>query len=198
MHLFLNRLTSFTSAPDYSREDIKELKESLSPFEKQLCSELHLLYIRGKRGRKVPLIIPPNCLTLMSMLVENRKQAGICKRNKYFFARFSAFTQIRACDSIRMLTEEANLEDPQTLRMTKLRKYTSTVSQVFSMKSNQNEWLADHLGHSLQVHKEHYQMPSGIIEKAKIAKLLLAIDAGVAGNCMGKTLDEIDINGKFA
>ncbi|KAJ8017645.1 Histone-lysine N-methyltransferase EZH2 [Holothuria leucospilota] len=103
----------------------------------------------------------------------------------------------KPCDSdctCIILTEEAKLEKPTLVRSTKLRKYVATLSQVLDMKDHHNQWLSDHLGHSLQVHKDHYHLPSGILEKAKIAKLLIAVDAGKAGSCIGKTLEELNLS----
>ncbi|KAJ8048409.1 hypothetical protein HOLleu_00714 [Holothuria leucospilota] len=115
----------------------------------------------------------------------------------YFFGRFGALTPIRATAAMRELTQEARLHSPHLLRLTKLRKYCATLSQVFSLNESNTEWLADHLGHSVKVHKEHYRLPSSVLEKAKIAKLLMAIDAGMASNFAGKSLDEITFDGKF-
>lgn len=68
---------------------------------------------------------------------------------------------------------------------------------MFALNESNTEWLGDHLGHSVKVHKDHYRLPSSALEKAKIAKLLMAIDAGMTSNLSGKSLDEITFDGKF-
>ncbi|KAJ8049220.1 hypothetical protein HOLleu_01860 [Holothuria leucospilota] len=152
--------------------------------------------LTGKRGRKVPLMIPKDCDALMNKLIVLRNSAGISKKKKKF-GRFGAVTPIRATDSIRELTQEAGLNSPQLIRLTKVRKYVATMSQVFALNEGHTEWLADRLGHSVRVHKEHYRLPNTILEKAKIAKLLLAIDSGMASSFAGKTLEEITFDGKL-
>ncbi|KAJ8050500.1 hypothetical protein HOLleu_03726 [Holothuria leucospilota] len=109
------------------------------------------------------------------------------EKHKYFFARFQSLTQITARDSLRQLADEAILEKPTLVHSTKLRKYVATLNQVLDMKNHHNQWLSDNLGHSFQVHQDHYRLPSGILEKAKTAKLLMparqaAVSARLRGN----------------
>ena len=58
------------------------------------------------------------------------------------------------------------------------------------------EWVADHLGHSLQVERTYYRMASSVIQKAKIAKLLILADKGLVDSCKGKSLDDLNFDGK--
>ncbi|KAJ8029176.1 hypothetical protein HOLleu_28511 [Holothuria leucospilota] len=113
------------------------------------------------------------------------------KRTNIFFGSFSALTPSTACDSLRIKTDEANLENPELIKSTKLRKYTATLSQVSNLQDNHYQWLADHLGHTCKTFKAMIKKGSLLGKEAKIAKLLLATDAGEASSCMGKTLDEI-------
>ena len=58
------------------------------------------------------------------------------------------------------------------------------------------EWVADHLGHSLDVERTYYRIASSVIQKAKIAKLLILADQGKIDQCKGKTLDQLNFDGK--
>lgn len=58
------------------------------------------------------------------------------------------------------------------------------------------EWVAAHLGHSLDVERTYYRVMSSSIEKAKIAKLLILPDSGKLDKYQGKTLNELDLDGK--
>ena len=68
--------------------------------------------------------------------------------------------------------------------------------QLVYMKDGEREWLAEHLGHTLEVHKSHYRLQEPVVEMAKLSKLLIAIDDGKASQFVGKTLSEIDVRGK--
>ena len=70
------------------------------------------------------------------------------------------------------------------------------IIQVLSLDTSQMEWVADHLGHSMDVEKTFYRIASSTIEWAKIAKLLILADVGKLDNFKGKTLDDLDFEGK--
>ncbi len=71
------------------------------------------------------------------------------------------------------------------------------MSQVLSLKEHEIGWLAKHLGHDIRTHREYYRLHDSTIELAKVSKLLLAMDNGKAGSLKGKTLDEINIDGRL-
>jgi len=65
------------------------------------------------------------------------------------------------------------------------------------LPSGELEWLCNHLGHTVQVHKDCYRLHESTVEMAKVSKVLLAIESGVASKFQGKSIDEIDLDGKF-
>lgn len=61
------------------------------------------------------------------------------------------------------------------------------------LKENEMEWLANHMGHDLAVHREYYRLPENTLQTAKIGKLLLAVEGGLA-KYSGKALDDIQLS----
>ncbi|KAJ8311810.1 hypothetical protein KUTeg_010623 [Tegillarca granosa] len=61
--------------------------------------------------------------------------------------------------------------------------------------SNELEWLANHMGHGLAVHKHFYRLREQTLELAEVSKLLIATDDGQAYKFVGKSLDEINLEG---
>lgn len=57
------------------------------------------------------------------------------------------------------------------------------------------EWLANHLGHEVDMHRSFYRLHDSTIEMAKIGKLLLAMDGGQESTFAGRKLSEITLNG---
>ena len=57
------------------------------------------------------------------------------------------------------------------------------------------QWVVTHLGHSMDVHHTHYRCMQSVIERAKVAKLLILCDNGKMSNYAGKKLDEINMDG---
>ena len=75
--------------------------------------------------------------------------------------------------------------------------FDETFSIVLGLKSGELEWLGNHLGHTVDIHKESYRLHENAIEMVKVSKILLAIECGITGNLKGKTLDEIQLDGKY-
>ena len=58
-------------------------------------------------------------------------------------------------------------------------------------------WLADHVGHNLDVHRNYYRLEDSTVELSKLARVLLVIDEGRANKFAKKKLSEIDVQGTF-
>lgn len=66
------------------------------------------------------------------------------------------------------------------------------IMQVMDLKENEVGWVADHMGHTTQVHHKYYKLPSDTLEITKIGKMLLALEKG-SDKYSGKTLDSIEV-----
>ncbi|XP_072049953.1 uncharacterized protein [Amphiura filiformis] len=182
-----------TSKPD--RAEVTELMDQMSSIEKKLAETYDLVKIIGKRGRQVPLIIPPECKKSLQLLLQDR-HPDIPQSNKYVFARKTRSTYMEAGAVLKQILAEPGLkglEAPEDIRATKVRKYTATVAQILSLQSHHLEWVAGHLGHNVDIHKDFYRVQENTIELCKVSKLLIAIDSGQMGEWAGKTLDDIEV-----
>ena len=74
---------------------------------------------------------------------------------------------------------------------TRLRKYIATVCQVFDLKEGEMQWLTNHMGHELHIHRDFYRLHESTIEIAKVSRILMAVDSGEARKYKGKSLNEI-------
>lgn len=110
------------------------------------------------------------------------------------FARPSSAGHIRCCDVLRRFSVQCGAQSPESLRSTKLRKRVATLRQVVNLKDNELDLLAQFLGHNIAVHRDFYRLPSDVLQTAKVAKLLIALETGQQANLTGRTLDEININ----
>jgi hypothetical protein len=61
----------------------------------------------------------------------------------------------------------------------------------------QQKWIVDHLGHTLDVHDLHYRATLDVIERVDIAKLLLAMDMNKLHLLKGRKIGDIDLKGKI-
>lgn len=167
----------------------------LTQFEKKLCEHFTRVEIRGKRGRKVAVLLTPHMVKSLNLLVSRRMECDVQDGNIFLFARPKCTSYYRGQDSLRLHAEKCGAKKPEYLHSTQLRKHVATLSQILNLKDNELDQVADFLGHDIRVHRDHYRLPEATIQLAKISKLLLAMDKGCLGNIQGKSLDEIQIEG---
>ncbi|XP_069109552.1 uncharacterized protein [Argopecten irradians] len=172
-------------------EAAEKILGECTALEKKLLDDQELMTVRGKTGRGVPVIIPKDCRSGLHFLCNQqiRRAAGIAESNEYIFAYKDGV--VRAYDSLAKACRRADLD--KCLTSTNLRKYMATMTQVLDLKENELNWVLNHLGHTLDVHKIHYRCTSDVLEKAQIAKILLLQDHGLMGKYHNKTLTDIQL-----
>lgn len=191
------KMNDFINRPKWSDQCTEELKNSLTEFEQKLAEKLILVEIIGKRGRRVPILLKADTKDAIDLLIKTRDVVGISKENPYVFARTGNSTgNIRGHDCLRKFCIEAELEQPKNVTSTKLRKYVSTVCQVFDLTENEYDWLARHLGHDIRVHREFYRLHESAVELTKVSRLLMVVDEGKVNKFSGKKLADINLEGK--
>ncbi|XP_051809978.1 uncharacterized protein LOC127535650 [Acanthochromis polyacanthus] len=175
----------------------KDIYETLSPVEKQLSHRLTRLVTRGKRGRKVPILLLERTKASLDFLIEKRREVGILEENPFLFARLGTTTNLRGCDCLRKYAEESKAKNPELLRSTKLRKHVATLCQLLDLNNQELEQVARFMGHDIRVHCEYYRQTDKTFQVAKIGKLLFAMEHG-AQSLKGKSLQTLDsvISGK--
>ena len=134
----------------------------------------------------------------MESLVFARKEVGVCSDNVYLFATPTkgSLRPLRGNDCLNsVLKKVTDLEFPERIRSTELRKYCATVCQIADLTDTDLRWLAEHMGHNLDVHREFYRLRESTVELTKALRLLLAIDEGNASGMSGKSLSDITVEG---
>ena len=158
-----------------------------------------MVEIRGKRGRKVPLLLTKEMKEAMQLLLEKREDVQIDQRNPYLFATPSpgSLNHLRSWDCLHKFAtaESLNLKCPEAITGTRLRKYIATVSQVLDLEDRELDWLARHMGHDIRTHREYYRLQDSTIELAKVSKILSVVDKGQSVlKWVGMPLDKIDVH----
>lgn len=167
----------------------KDIYETLSPVEKQMSHRLTRLVTRGKRGRKVPILLLERTKASLDFLVEKRREVGILEENPFLFARLSTTTNLRGCDCLRRYAEESKAKNPELLRSTRLRKHVATLCQLLDLSNQELEQVARFMGHDIRVHCEYYRQTDKTFQVAKIGKLLMEHGAE---SLKGKSLQTLD------
>ncbi|XP_048034475.1 uncharacterized protein LOC125260249 [Megalobrama amblycephala] len=171
-----------------------DVELALSDLEKSLCKYFQRIEIRGKRGRKFPILLTPDMVTSMELLVKTRRNCDVLDENMFMFGRPQALSHFRGSDVIRQIARSCGAEHPAALSSTRLRKHMATMSKVLNLKDNEMDDLADFLGHDIRVHRQYYRLPEGTLQLAKISKILMAMERGQLSEFKGRNLDEIQID----
>ncbi|KAM7393552.1 hypothetical protein PAMP_020415 [Pampus punctatissimus] len=169
----------------------KDIYDTLSPMEKQMSHRLTRIVTRGKRGRKVPILLLERTRASLDFLIKRRSDVGILDDNPYLFARIGTTTNIRGCDCLRKYAVESKASNPELLRSTKLRKHVATLCQLLNLDHQELEQVARFMGHDIRVHCEYYRQTDKTFQVAKIGKLLFAIEQGPK-SLKGKSLKTLD------
>lgn len=176
-----------------------DVADALSEVEKKLCQHFQRVEIRGKRDRKVPILLTPRMLDSMELLVKNRQACGVQDENIFFFAKpMTETSYYKGTDCIRKISHQCGAKHPKNLSSTKLRKHIATLSKVLNLTDTELDQLADSMGHDIRVHRKFYRLPEGTLQLAKISKVLMALEQGRVSEFKGKNLDQINLdpNGK--
>ncbi|KAF6025388.1 hypothetical protein EB796_016279 [Bugula neritina] len=159
------------------QEDPEEIVKSLTPIEQLSAKRMSLVEVRGKstRGlRKVYILLDELSRKAANTILENRKFSSM-----FVFGRPSS---ARSLDGTAALAEVIgwcqNLEKPERIRSRGLRKYLATACQVLKLPENELRMLADHMGHDLNIHTNIYRLQTSLIERAKVARILVATHSG--------------------
>lgn len=77
-------------------------------------------------------------------------------------------------------------------RATAIRKYMATAIQMMALPKYQLEWVAEHLGHDLAIHKKFYRQSIDTVETTKIAKVMHLVDNCKMHEAVGLNIEDID------
>ena len=159
----------------------------LTEVEMMFAKYYTLLRLPGKGGKFVPVLIPPKTLEVIDIMINDDK----LKSDNYFFQTEGGEQFYRSIDVLRKYAEEFKLQDKKVFRSTKLRKYLATAAQFLDLPQNQRVWVADFLGHDLNVHDKNYRMHTDAVNLAKMTKLLYIADKGKVKDAYLENLDTL-------
>ena len=69
---------------------------------------------------------------------------------------------------------------------------------MLDMPDSEIKHIADHMGHSLNIHADIYSLQTSLVERAKVAKILVAVENGqlhkLDNPTQMKTVNEEELN----
>lgn len=168
----------------------EELLQNLTTTEKKLVGVLHRVDIRGKFNRPVPVLLTPIMVDSIDKLLAVRSLLGI--DSDYLFVSQTGEKPYRGSAVIKEYADAAKVSDSALFTATTLRKQLATLSQALEISKFNQDHLASFLGHDIRVHRNIYRQPLEVMQKAKVASILLKVNKGVqiAGDCLDELADE--------
>ena len=161
-----------------------------SNLEKELCKKLTRIEIMGKRGRRVAILLSPEMVAGLKQMAAIQPNF-VHKDNKFLFARVGTCqTPVRGYKCLTEVAQEAGVTDPGVFQSTKLRKHLATMSQMLEISQSDRHLLANFMGHSDEVHGKYYKLPDSLLDRSKVAQILIALNTGKE-EYRGKSLEEI-------
>jgi hypothetical protein len=130
------------------------------------------------------------------LLISSRESAGVSSKNIYLFANplSSSLRPLGGSSCLRSVVNECDVQQPECITSTLLRKHIATMTQLLCLKDNELDLVANFMGHDIRVHREYYRLPEDTLQMAKISKLLMLLDQGQLQLQAGKSLDDIQVN----
>ena len=125
----------------------------------------------------VPILFTKEVVEAIRILITMRSRSKISSENKYIFACGVGDACLRRWDTIRTPTRS--------------RKFLATVLHLLDLSEAELTWITNHLGHTKDVHKGWYRKEDATIELTKVAKVLVAIDAGETRSIQKKKIDSL-------
>ena len=109
----------------------------------------------GKKDRKVPVLVPPDCTHILDLILEDPLHIG----SEYLFAIPDNPNQVyNSSESLAKAVMKAECQNPDVILSTTLRKFLSTTMQVMNLSKNEVKWVMDRLGHSVDVDEQYYKL----------------------------------------
>lgn len=189
----LERITVTVYENNINNTSTTQFDGCISESEKFLMKSFKRVVIRGKRGRGVPVLFTDQMKKNTDLLLELRQQF-VQQINLFLFPNLNSSASISGSKAIYRHVRLAGVRNPATITSTKLRKHLATMSQVISLSRQDLEQLADFMGHTADIHKTYYRLPSDVYQMAKVSKLLLLNEKGEASKYRGKNLDDIALD----
>ena len=154
-----------------------DVLQSLDETEKKMVNFFDRVEIRGKFNRTVPILLTPKMRIALQRIKEMRKSKPELT-SVYLFATPTGLRPYRGDHILKKTAEEAEVDNLQFFNHTGLRKQAATLTQAIGVSELQQDQLATFLGHDIRVHREIYRLPQDVLQKAKVAKILMSLNHG--------------------
>lgn len=158
-----------------NEETSREIYNSLSDESKKAAEMYVRFVIRGKLGRSVAVLLHTELCKCFDLLLKYRETAKVLPDNPYLFGLPNVKNKnchLSATVLMRKYSIACRAQNPNLLRGTQLRKHIATHSVLLNLSECEVTDLANFMGHSEKIHKDHYRIPIIARDIEKMSRLL--------------------------
>lgn len=153
---------------------ISEIKNSkhmnITEEDLKVCKRFNIFYVPGKAWKEmVPIALTNIMKEAMDTIQDNKKHVNVTVDRLFVRAKDAAINP-REC--IKKVIKNIKLRKPEHMSGNGLRHHAGTFSKLHSSHPQYQDYLASALGHTLHIHKLHYEMPTSIIQKLIVCPVL--------------------------
>jgi chorismate mutase len=153
-----------------------QVEKVTDPAEQFLLGQFKLAYLKGKGRKYVPVLVPVDLITPISILNRDRKAFGIKEDNVYLFATRNGDSHCSGWHAVSEVCQRSNIKLP--VNATGMRHRLSSIFASLDMSSKDQKIFLDHMGHDMNINKENYQCPPGVRAVCVMGKVLMDADKG--------------------
>ncbi|KAL8561405.1 hypothetical protein ACOMHN_037302 [Nucella lapillus] len=152
--------------------------------------------IRGKFNRPVPILLTKTMMNTLERILHMRQTMPALATSQYIFATPTGQRPYRGHAILKEHALEAQVSNPAMFSFTQLRKQVATLAQAMAITDLDQDQLADYLGHDIRIHRHIYRQPQEVLQKAKVAKILLSVNNGMTDfeTCIRDELGDEEID----
>ncbi|CAH0558836.1 unnamed protein product [Brassicogethes aeneus] len=182
---------------NFSAKNQKECLNSLTELEKSMSATFKRVVVFGKGSKPVPILFTKRMQQFVDILLKIRRENDIVPdSNKYVFANPGSVDRwMSGSSALRKLAFKCGAKKPELLTSTRFRKQIATILQLMCFEKTEMEQIAKFMGHTEKTHTEFYRLTEDVFQTAKVAKVLLLLNAGKGTEFKGKSLSEIQVDG---
>lgn len=193
-------ITDFQNLQQLSDTALPEIYEDLTAAEKSEAESFYKIIIRGKLNRVVWVFVPKDIKIYLDYIYEHRALASIPPDNPYLFGlpgilSGNRYKTLETCALMRKYTVLANLQNPDSIRTTLLRKHFATKVSTLNLEDSQQETVQDFMGHQEKIHKNYYRQQ--VVSKDLLMTKILNNNTNTNLPSTSSTTRNVDLGGTY-
>ncbi|XP_068188438.1 uncharacterized protein [Antennarius striatus] len=180
--------------PEVSKMTLKAFQER--SYTTQVLSKRFIrINDLSRTDQEVAVLLTSELVNAMTLLLSKRETCGVHLDNPYLFAipNSSPTSIYHGQNCIRDFSNLCRAKKPEHLTWRSLHKHIARVFQILNLENHELSHLAKLLGQDIRADRAYYQSQEAVVELAKIAKLLLAMEKHSLEKFSGNTLEDIEI-----